>query len=236
MAGNNTASDGRSSCGLPWWQGGGQAMWHPFCHRQVRADPHRRGTGSCHISSQQDGVCNVHRATTLQPAPTVSFTFHLEHCCHALFYLLANLNMAMSAVPGASWMSGLRQMPMPVWIDEVFCKPLCFSEKLFPKCYCKDSGDENNDEKDDPIAFFLDILIQNSCRVKKILQLPVCGDKFHTSLFQDRSLLQALASLLCAQGTKYRSTLQSVLLCLLPVPRCKWGKHRAALKMGIKVS
>lgn len=30
-------------------------------------------------------------------------------------------------------------------------KPLCVSEKLFPRCYCKDSGDENYDEKDDPI-------------------------------------------------------------------------------------
>lgn len=158
-------------------RGGGQAMWHPFCHRQVWADPHRRGTGSCHIPSQQDGVYNVHRATTLQPAPTVSFTFHLEHCCHALFYLLANLNIAMSAVP---WISGLRWMPMPVksfvvgplvtrsgeamtwggmdllpggdrrgsvlagqWLPRT--KPLCLSEKFFPKCYCKDSGDEKND-------------------------------------------------------------------------------------------
>lgn len=112
MAGSNAASDGRSSCGLPWWQGDGQAVWHPFCHRQVRADPHRRGSGSCHVLSQQDGVCNVHRATTLQPAPTVNFTFHLEHCCHALFYLSATVNIAMSAVPGASWMSGFGQMPM----------------------------------------------------------------------------------------------------------------------------
>lgn len=121
MAGNNAASEGRGSCGLLWWQGGGQAVWHPFCHRQVRADPDRRGTGSCQVPSQQDGVCNVHRATTLQPAPAVSFTFHLEHCCRALLYLLANLNISVSAVPGASWMSGLRQMPMPVWIAEVFC-------------------------------------------------------------------------------------------------------------------
>lgn len=35
------------------------------------------------------------------------------------------------------------------WLSRT--KPLCLSEKLFPKCYCKDSGDENNDEKDDPI-------------------------------------------------------------------------------------
>lgn len=56
----------------------------------------------------------VHRATTLQPPPTVSFTFHVEHCCPALFYLLANLNIVMSAVPGASWMSGVRQMLMSV--------------------------------------------------------------------------------------------------------------------------
>lgn len=188
MAGNNAASDGRSSCGWPWWQGDGQAVWHPFCHRQVRADPHRRGTGSCHIPSQQDGVDNVHRAS--QPAPAVNFTFHVEHCCHALFYFFANLNIAMSAVPDASWMSGLRQMLMPVWADEVFrtvgplgtgsekartwggidllpwgdrrgsalagqwfprTKLLCLSEKLFLKCYCKDSGDENNDKKDDTI-------------------------------------------------------------------------------------
>lgn len=30
-------------------------------------------------------------------------------------------------------------------------KPLCLSEKLFPKCCYKDSGDEKNYEKDDPI-------------------------------------------------------------------------------------
>lgn len=101
------------------------------------------------LSRMESAVCA--EPPTLQPAPTVSFTFHLEHCCHALFYLLANLNIAMSAVPGASWMPGHRQMLMPVWIDEVFCKSLCLSEKLFPKCYCKDSGDECNDEKDDPI-------------------------------------------------------------------------------------
>lgn len=47
---------------------------------------------------------------------------------------------------------------------------------------------------------------------KKKNSAASCGDKFHTSLFQDRSLLQALASLLCAQGTKYRSMLQPVLL------------------------
>lgn len=94
MAGNNAASDGRSSCGLPWWQGGGQAVWHPFCHRQVQADPHRRGTGSCHFPPQQDGVCSVCRAThptacsncefylsfgTLLPC-TVLFVSKFKHC------------------------------------------------------------------------------------------------------------------------------------------------------------
>lgn len=264
-------------------RGGGQAVWHPFCHRQFWADPHRRGTGSCQVPSQQDGVCNVHGATTLQPAPAVSFTFQLEHCCHALFYLLAHLNIAMSAVPGASWMSGLRQMPMPVWTDEVFYRGSSghrvrgsqdvgwhgsaawgWQKKFYP-CWAVAPQDKTSLSLSEALSKRLKLLqgfrrwkqwwkgwsnfllnctfsryfdseLLQGTKNPQTLQLPVSGDKFHTSLFQDRSLLQDLASLLCAQGIKYRSTLQPVLLCLLPVPRCKCGKDRTAWKMGTKVS
>lgn len=234
MAGNNAASDGRSSYGLPWWQGDGQAVWHPLCHRQGQADPHRRDSGSCHIPSQQDGVCSVHRATTLQPAPTVSFTFHVEHCCHALFYLLANLNIAMSAVPGVSWMSGVRQMLMPVWTDEVFSTvgPLgtgsgkarmwggmhgsaawgwqegsllllgSSGQNLFVS---QRSSFQNAITRIQEMKTMMKWMTQfllnftfsryfdseflQGKKNNKILQLPLCGDIFHTCLFQDRSLL-----------------------------------------------